>query len=395
VKGKVAASLAAGVPVVGSSLALEGMGLAAEEGAVAADDARALAREIVRVYRDPALWSRLSRAGYERAERDYSFAARTRHVAAAAARLHVVTRRVEECLGTAPDRPAPFDVPGLEVDVCRGKAEYLALREGARLRERVAFEEALIRDADGDEVTYRGYSFPAGRPVVYHAAVTLGPGGNRRVGWREELACPVTGLNNRQRATAAFAQRILEDREHAATDVYLTEQVTPLFKWMTDRFRTGRITGSEYLGPQARGGEVREGIRHEDLERLSLADASQDLVLSCDVLEHVNEPRAALGELARVLRPGGHLLFTVPFVWNWDENRRRARIAGDTVEHLVDPCYHGNPLDPNGSLAFFDYGWELLDWVRAAGFSDVSVVCYWSAALGHLGGMLEMFHAVR
>ena len=52
-------------------------------------------------------------------------------------------------------------------------------------------------------------------------------------------------------------------------------------------------------------------------------------------------------------------------------------------------------MDPNGSLAFFDYGWELLDWVRDAGFRDVSLICYWSADLGHLGGMLETFHARR
>jgi len=49
-----------------------------------------------------------------------------------------------------------------------------------------------------------------------------------------------------------------------------------------------------------------------------------------------------------------------------------ARIVDGAVDHLVPPSYHGNPMDPNGSLAFFDYGWELLDWVRDAGFRDVS-----------------------
>ena len=86
--------------------------------------------------------------------------------------------------------------------------------------------------------------------------------------------------------------------------------------------------------------------------------------------------------------PGGSL-------WHSQANRRRARVVNGTIEHLAAPSYHGNPMDPNGSLAFFDYGWELLDWVREAGFRDVSVICYWSAALGHLGAGLEIFHAQR
>jgi SAM-dependent methyltransferase len=194
---------------------------------------------------------------------------------------------------------------------------------------------------------------------------------------------------------AAFAQALFQRSEHRVDDVYLTEQVTPLYKWMASRFPTLRIVGSEYHGAGVRAGEVRDGIPHQDLERLGFESASFDMVLSCDVLEHVNEPQAALGEMARVLRPGGSLLFTVPFLWHAQANRRRARIAGGTIEHLAAPSYHGNPMDPNGSLAFFDYGWELLDWVRDAGFRDVSVLCYWSAALAHLGAGLEIFHAQR
>ncbi len=44
-------------------------------------------------------------------------------------------------------------------------------------------------------------------------------------------------------------------------------------------------------------------------------DASFDVVLCTEVLEHVPEPRVVLNELRRILRPGGLLLVTVPFVW--------------------------------------------------------------------------------
>ena len=396
VKGKVAASFAAGVPVVGTSVALEGMELAAEEGALAADAPADLAREIVRLHRSEELWTRLSARGLRRAERDYSVAAGTRNVAEVAIHLGVGTRHARALLGGRAESSGIWEgIDGLEVNVARTEAEYRALRDCDRFRTRAAFEQRLLDEADHDEVVLRAWSRPARRPVVLRARVSVDAAGKRWSGWREELLCPITGLNNRQRAVAAFVERVVEGRDPVVEDVYATEQVTPLFRWLSARYPTVRVTGSEYLGPGVPAGETRAGVQHQDLERLGLATASQDLVVSCDVLEHVNEPQAAFRELARVLRPGGHLLFTVPFRWDTRENGRRARVVDGRVEHLAPPSYHGNPMDPNGSLAFFDYGWELLDWVRAAGFSDVSLVCFWSADLGHLGGLLEVFHARR
>ena len=49
------------------------------------------------------------------------------------------------------------------------------------------------------------------------------------------------------------------------------------------------------------------------------ADSSFDAVLCNQVLEHVFNPDEFLGEIARVLKPGGKLLLTVPFVWDEHE----------------------------------------------------------------------------
>lgn len=48
-------------------------------------------------------------------------------------------------------------------------------------------------------------------------------------------------------------------------------------------------------------------------------DGSFDSVLCNQVLEHVFNPDEFLAEIARVLKPGGKLLLTVPFVWDEHE----------------------------------------------------------------------------
>ena len=55
-------------------------------------------------------------------------------------------------------------------------------------------------------------------------------------------------------------------------------------------------------------------------------DASYDGVICNQVLEHVFNPDQFLREISRVLKPGGNLLLTVPFVWDeheqpWDYAR--------------------------------------------------------------------------
>lgn len=57
-----------------------------------------------------------------------------------------------------------------------------------------------------------------------------------------------------------------------------------------------------------RGRPVRQG----DMHHLAHHDATWDIVTCIHALEHVPDPAVALGELLRVLRPGGWLLLVVP-----------------------------------------------------------------------------------
>jgi SAM-dependent methyltransferase len=50
-------------------------------------------------------------------------------------------------------------------------------------------------------------------------------------------------------------------------------------------------------------------------ESLPFASASFDTILCTEVLEHTRQPFAVLAEFARVLRPQGHVLISVPFIY--------------------------------------------------------------------------------
>jgi hypothetical protein len=47
--------------------------------------------------------------------------------------------------------------------------------------------------------------------------------------------------------------------------------------------------------------------------------------------------------------------------------------------------FHDNPICAEGSLVFFDYGWDLLEHCCAAGFQDAYMLAYYSAIYGHIG----------
>jgi len=75
VKGKVNMAMSYGLPVVATSIAVEGMHVRVGEDVLVADEAAAFAAEVVRAYRDGALWARLSANGLANVERHFSFAA--------------------------------------------------------------------------------------------------------------------------------------------------------------------------------------------------------------------------------------------------------------------------------------------------------------------------------
>jgi len=152
-----------------------------------------------------------------------------------------------------------------------------------------------------------------------------------------------------------------------ARDVYELSSRGPLVAHLTRHAR--RLQLSEYFDGIAPGSE-HHGVRCEDVQALSFADSSFDLITHTEVLEHVPDDHRAFAELYRVLRPGGLMLFTVPYHPEWPQTLERARVAADGgIEHLQPPAYHDDLLRGQGRvLAWRDYGADLPDRLAAVGF---------------------------
>jgi SAM-dependent methyltransferase len=99
-----------------------------------------------------------------------------------------------------------------------------------------------------------------------------------------------------------------------------------------------------------------------DLSGLPLPDRRFDVAIACHVLEHVDDDRAAMAELARVLRPGGLALVMVPF--DPDAPTREEGAAAGPAARMAA---YGHPFHRR------IYGADLPDRLRAAGLEPETV----------------------
>ncbi|HXN50692.1 MAG TPA: class I SAM-dependent methyltransferase [Candidatus Acidoferrum sp.] len=63
--------------------------------------------------------------------------------------------------------------------------------------------------------------------------------------------------------------------------------------------------------------KVGDRLVQGDAQKLPFADASFDVVISCETIEHLPDAQSALNEMHRVARPGGRLFLTTPNYLNF------------------------------------------------------------------------------
>jgi SAM-dependent methyltransferase len=101
-----------------------------------------------------------------------------------------------------------------------------------------------------------------------------------------------------------------------------------------------------------------------DMQRMSFVDSSIDVIIHSDTLEHVPDSKVALKESWRVLKPGGHLFYTVPIVIGRMTRTRRG----------LPPSYHGRPgVYRDDCIVHTEYGADFWCEIFEAGFRKVSL----------------------
>lgn len=129
-------------------------------------------------------------------------------------------------------------------------------------------------------------------------------------------------------------------------------------------------------------------LRYESNNALALSypDAAFDLLISCEVIEHVGRPEQMVREIGRVLRPGGYAVMTFP--------SREFPLTYDPVNRFWQ--WFGKPkkkenLISQGAYAFgHDYligSEDFKNWAEEAGLDIVE----FHGLSRHFVGLLEMY----
>ncbi len=100
-----------------------------------------------------------------------------------------------------------------------------------------------------------------------------------------------------------------------------------------------------------------------DMMDLPFQEASFDLAVHSDTLEHVEDPVRGLAECRRVLAPGAFCAFTVPMIV---DRLTRSR-AG------LRPSYHGSARDKENYLVHTEYGADAWKHCLLAGFRECRI----------------------
>jgi len=149
---------------------------------------------------------------------------------------------------------------------------------------------------------------------------------------------------------------------------------------VVDRIEFHGVDLATDLGARCHEAAAWRLVRADVARPLPYRDAAFDVVVCEQVLEHVDDPRAALVEIARVLRAGGLLVFGVP-TFPPGVAQLRDLVAGD---------HHAEAGAAHGHVRTFTKG-AAVALVRGVGAFDVEGVRGFRSFSGGIASPLEDF----
>lgn len=182
---------------------------------------------------------------------------------------------------------------------------------------------------------------------------------------RDNLLCSNCTSIPRERALMAIIKLYYPDFSSLAI-----HESSPGYRGVSVKLKkecAGYTTSHFYRGFELGKQHPKHGYRCEDLENLTFDDESFDLFITQDVMEHVFDPGKVFKEIARVLKPGGAHIFTVPII-NKERTSECWASRGDEGEIIYrhEPEYHGNPIDSKGSLVTMHWGYDIASYINDA-----------------------------
>lgn len=145
---------------------------------------------------------------------------------------------------------------------------------------------------------------------------------------------------------------------------------------------------SSHYWPDVPLGSEKWGHFCQDLENLTFPDESFDLFITMDVMEHILDPSKAFREIARVLKPSGAHIFTVP-IHQRDSSLTRAIREGQNIKYLFPAEYHGSPCG-DGSLVTMEWGKDITEHIFQAAGLHTAVYNITNRNMGIIGAMTDV-----
>lgn len=201
---------------------------------------------------------------------------------------------------------------------------------------------------------------------------------------RETLACLTCGSSMRDRQMAHGLLQVVETHTGHSRGTWRdlrelrTSCTAKLNILDTDSFSSiNRILRgvpnyqhSQYHPELPNGTVLPDGSVNVDLMSMPFETGSLDIVMTSDVMEHVEDDVRAHREIHRCLRVGGTYIFTVPYDPCLMATRYLTQRTGvEMSSFILRRQTHGDPLSKSGVLAHRIYGQQFQDELRKIGFA--------------------------